>query len=179
MSGPSRALGLAERLEVEAALESAFAPLRARRTSVGPTRIRAAVSWGRGGPEPAVPWAGTLRRISELGIAVGMSAFVFAASLASVPPPGTPIPVSEVEVVGDMLVAPIRTEVAWVPRISITLPAVEDDRFMRRLKYDRQIPIEDRLDATILPPRPLPAKPPLPAVPAPLKLPVLTLFLTR
>jgi hypothetical protein len=179
VSGPSRALGLAERLEVEAALENAFAPLRARRAGLGPTRVRAAVSWGRGGSEAAVPWAGTIRRISELGIAVGMSALVFAGSLTSVPPPGAPIPVSEVEVVDDMLVAPVRDVERWAVRI-VPAPAEQDlRRILRWLKLGRDVRIEDSIDATILPPRPLPAKPPLPAVPAALPLPVLALFLTR
>ena len=38
-------LPLDERLTVDAALDDAFAPLRARTANVGPARVRAAVRW--------------------------------------------------------------------------------------------------------------------------------------
>lgn len=119
-----------------------------------------------------MPWAGAVRRISELGIAVGMSAFVFAASLASVPPTGAPIPVSEVEVVDDMLVAALRVvpDEKWVPRITLPVPA--DEQFIRWLKLDRHVPMEDRIDATI-PPR----QPQLPTPLEPLHLRVLRMLI--
>lgn len=95
-------LTLRERLEVEAALEGAFAPLRSRRSSVGPTRVRAAVRWRRADAEAAVPWTAALSRISELGIAVGMCAAVFALYLTPAPVPRAPAAVYDV--VDDVLV---------------------------------------------------------------------------
>lgn len=155
MSKRSGTLGLGERLEVEAALDSAFAPVRARRSTVGPTRIRAAVRWGRAEPATPVGWAAAVRRISELGMAVGMSAFVFAGALTSVPPPGAPLPVSEVDVVDDMLEAPVQApRHAWIPRIVPDDIERSTNLLIWRLKRDRQPAIEDRIDATIVPAAP-------------------------
>ena len=76
-------LPLDERLPLDAALEDAFAPLRARTANVGPARVRAAVRW-------SAPEAGRLRglalltRISELTVAAAISAFLFAGSVASI-----------------------------------------------------------------------------------------------
>jgi len=77
-------LSLPERLEVEAAIDAAFAPLRARRTDLSPLRVRAAVRWGRGrdaDAPSAVRWSGAVRRLSELSMAVGMSVLMFGAAL--------------------------------------------------------------------------------------------------
>ena len=74
---------LDERLTVDAALEDAFAPLRARTSNVGPARVRAAVRWS--GSEPRkLGRLGLLVRVSELSIAAAISAFLFAGSVASV-----------------------------------------------------------------------------------------------
>jgi hypothetical protein len=76
-------LPLDERLTVDAALEDAFAPLRARTSNVGPARVRAAVRWTAS--EPRRPGRlGLLVRVSELSIAAAISAFLFAGSVASV-----------------------------------------------------------------------------------------------
>lgn len=78
------ALPLPERLEVEAAIDAAFEPLRARRTDLSPLRVRAAVRWGRArdaAPPAALRWSGAVRRLSELSIAVGMSVVMFGAAL--------------------------------------------------------------------------------------------------
>lgn len=169
MSHPARALPLGDRLEVEAAVETAFEPLRARRSSVGPTRVRAAVRWGRVEPAMPVPWAAAVRRISELGVAVGMSAFVFTASVISTPPVGEPIPVSEAVVVDDMLRAPIAEVLQWRPRVIPPIREI-DMTVIWRLKRGGQVTIEDRIDATVLPrtesrPEPLTAQ--LPFIPTP------------
>lgn len=160
MSERARAMGLGERLEAEAALETAFAPLRARRSEVGPTRVRAAVRWGRAEAPPPVPWAAAVSRISELGMAVGMSAFVFAAALTSVAPPPPSIPVSDVAVVDDMLVQPMPVIHRWTVRI-VPL-SVEDEmvRMMRWVKFGITSRPVDDLDATI-PPRQLQAETPV------------------
>lgn len=83
------ALTLGERLEVEAAVDAAFAPLREARTGLSPLRVRAAVRWGRGAP-PAAPralrWSGAIARLSELSVAVGMSVLIFAGALGPVLP---------------------------------------------------------------------------------------------
>lgn len=89
------ALPLAERLEVEAAIDGAFAPLRLRRADLSPLRVRAAVRWGRGRdaePPAAVRWCGAVRRLSELSIAVGMSVLMFGAALGPALPETTADP---------------------------------------------------------------------------------------
>jgi len=76
-------LPLDQRIQVDAALEEAFAPLRARTANVGPSRVRAAVRW-------SAPESGRLRglallmRVSELTVAAAISAFLFAGSVASI-----------------------------------------------------------------------------------------------
>lgn len=162
MSERAGGLGLGERLEVEAALETAFAPLRSRRSSVGPTRVRAAVRWGRAEPQPPVPWAAAVSRISELGMAVGMSAFVFAAALTSAPPTGYPIPVTEVAVVDDMLEQPMPRIHPWTVRI-VPLPLDDEmTRMIRWLKLGGPARPNDDIDATIPPRQPQLAPPPPP-----------------
>ncbi len=75
-------LALDDRLPVDAALDEAFAPLRARTANISPARVRAAVRWSR--PEPAqIGRTALLARISEITTAAVISAFVFSASLAS------------------------------------------------------------------------------------------------
>jgi hypothetical protein len=82
-------LPLDERVPLDAALEEAFAPLRARTASVGPSRVRAAVRW-------SAPESGRLRglalltRVSELTVAAAISAFLFAGSVASITVPSVP-----------------------------------------------------------------------------------------
>lgn len=74
---------LDERLTVDAALEDAFAPLRARTATVGPARVRAAVRWTATEPRAHGRLA-LLGRVSELMVAAAISAFLFAGSVASV-----------------------------------------------------------------------------------------------
>lgn len=76
-------LSLDDRLPVDAALDDAFAPLRARTANVGAARIRAAVRWSV--PEPRkLRGLALLARVSELTVAAAISAFLFAGSVASV-----------------------------------------------------------------------------------------------
>lgn len=81
-------LTLDERLRLEAALDDAFGPLRARGTRVSAARVRAAVRWHRPDP-PRLRGLGLVTRLSEIAIAAAVSAFLFAGSVASVaaPPP--------------------------------------------------------------------------------------------
>lgn len=76
-------LPLDQRLTVDAALDDAFAPLRARTANVGPARVRAAVRWTASEPR-TLGRLGLLVRVSELTIAAAISAFLFAGSVASV-----------------------------------------------------------------------------------------------
>ena len=76
-------LVLEDRLAVDAALDDAFGPLRARTASIGAARVRAAVRWTR--PEPLRGIA-LVTRIGELSMAAVVSAFLFGASIASVAP---------------------------------------------------------------------------------------------
>lgn len=76
-------LPLDQRLPLDAALEDAFAPLRARTSNVGPARVRAAVRWAA--PEPRrLHGLGLLARVSELSVAAAVSALLFAGSVASI-----------------------------------------------------------------------------------------------
>jgi hypothetical protein len=70
------------RLEVDAALDQAFAPLRARTTTIGPARVRAAVRWSPAEPR-GLRGAALLARVSQLTVAAAISAFVFTGSVAS------------------------------------------------------------------------------------------------
>lgn len=74
-----------DRLTVDAALDEAFAPLRARTANIGAARARAAVRWTRPEPRPLHGLA-LLARIGDLSVAAVLSAFLVSASLASVAP---------------------------------------------------------------------------------------------
>lgn len=75
-------LSLDHGLAVDAALDDAFGPLRARTATVGAARVRAAVRWSS--PEaPTLGRLALLARISELTIAAAISGFLFAGSVAS------------------------------------------------------------------------------------------------
>jgi hypothetical protein len=126
-------LTLGERLEVEAALDAAFAPLRERRTDLSPLRIRAAVRWGRGlertDPPSAVRWSGAIRRLSELSVAVGMSVMILGGSLGSAVPPD-PAPAASA--------APIARP---------ALPLQEPQQDMLQAKFEWLESLRARLDA--------------------------------
>lgn len=72
-----------DRFTVDAALDEAFGPLRARRANIGAARVRAAVRWTQ--PTP-LRGLSLLTRIGELSVAAVISAFLFGASVASVSP---------------------------------------------------------------------------------------------
>jgi len=74
---------LDQRLPLDAALEDAFAPLRALEANVGPARVRAAVRWSAPGPGRLRGFA-LLTRASELTVAAAISALLFAGSIASI-----------------------------------------------------------------------------------------------
>ena len=78
-------LAVEDRLAVDAALDEAFGPLRARTASIGAARVRAAVRWSRPEPRPLHGIA-LFARIGELSMAAVVSAFLFGASIASVAP---------------------------------------------------------------------------------------------
>ena len=77
--------GHPDRLMVDAALDEAFAPLRARTANIGAARVRAAVRWSQPEPRPLGGLA-LLARIGQLSVAAVISAFLFGATLASVTP---------------------------------------------------------------------------------------------
>lgn len=144
-------LTLGERLEVEAVVEAAFAPLRARHTDLSPLRVRAAVRWGRGAPKAspqAVRWSGAIARLSELSVAVGMSVVIFGAALApatgdrSVPEPTeTPLSAKALTVTLIAQEREIRAlRVEWLETLRARVEA---------LRVDRYIPFQDWLDPTI------------------------------
>ena len=88
--GPARLALLDDRdhldhLVVDAALDEAFAPLRARTANIAAARVRAAVRWSRSEPR-ALHGLALVARIGELSVAAVFSAFLFGASLASVAP---------------------------------------------------------------------------------------------
>lgn len=129
---------LGERLEVEAALNDAFAPLRARRAELSPLRVRAAVRWGRGAAPPkGLPWAAAASRLSELSVAVGMSAMVFIAAFSPAPAPAADARVDEAK---DPAIYP-------VPHVSAP---VDDARYIRWLRLDRYVAVQDWLDPSVV-----------------------------
>ena len=150
-------LPLGERLRVERAIDDAFAPLRLRSTNVSALRVRAAVRWGRGEPPSALRWSGAIARLSELSIAAGMSVMIFvAASGSTVPASHTPATGAVDEAVDPALYP--------VPRVSAPL---DDDRYIRWLRLDRFVPLQDWLDPSVVhagPARPsaVPLVPPAP-----------------
>lgn len=131
--------------EVEAALRDAFAPLRARRTGLAPLRVRAAVRWGRGAPPAALPWSAAVARLSELSVAVGMSVMVFIAAFGTAPAPSDQRTVDEA------------ADPAAYPVPHLTAP-VDDASYIRWLRLDRYVPMQDWLDPSVVrvgPVRPL------------------------
>lgn len=135
----ARPLTLEERLRCDAALASAFAPLRGRGTNVSPARVRAAVRWGLGDGPTALPWSAPIARLGELAAAVGMSALLFAATLGDI------AHTSVVHETADV-------EVRALQSVRVTEP-LEGARYIRWLRIDRDAPMEDRLDPSIPPAR--------------------------
>jgi hypothetical protein len=78
-----RPLPLDQRLPVDALLDDAFAPLRARSAPVGAARVRAAVRWAAPAATPLRGMA-LVTRISEISVAAAVSAFLFAGAATSV-----------------------------------------------------------------------------------------------
>jgi len=175
-------LGLRERLDVEAALDIAFEPLRAERTSLSPRRVRAAVRWGRGAPPAALGapaalrapaalkapaalrapaalkapaalrWSGAIARLSELSVAVGMSVVIFAAAFG---PGGAARPPAT----GG---SAARVDEADIyPLAHVTAP-LDDEQYIRWLRLDRYVPLQDWLDPSVVR-APLPRRLDLPA----------------
>jgi hypothetical protein len=132
-------LPLHERLEVDHALEAAFAPLRLRRSTVSGLRVRAAVRWGRGGPPEALRWSGAVARLSELSLAVGMSAMVFVGAFGSASVATRAAPAAT-ESAADPALYP-------VPHVTAPL---EDEHYIRWLRLDRYVPLADWLDPAVV-----------------------------
>lgn len=145
-------LELGERLVLEAALDDAFATLRDLRCRLSPTRVRAAVRWGRGAERERVRWAAPLARLSELSAAAGVAAMIFVGAFGTAEPGG---PVS---------MATMREDVTWVRQAQlagmyVSLPTPqpsEDADFLRWLRLDRYVPIQDWLDPTVVRPKAAP-----------------------
>ncbi|MBU6422567.1 MAG: hypothetical protein KGQ88_00865 [Chloroflexi bacterium] len=135
---------LAEDLAAEAALRDAFAPLRARHAAVGPTRVRAAVRWGRGSDAGPLRWSAAISRLSELSVAVGMSVMVFIAAF------GTPVAPAASPIVDEA------TDPAIYPVPHVTAP-VDDASYIRWLRLDRYVPMQDWLDPSVVRISPLPS----------------------
>jgi hypothetical protein len=87
-------------------------------------------------------------------MAVGMSAFVFAAALTSVTPTGAPISVSDGAVMDDMLEQPAAVIQRWTVRIIPASPDSEMVRLIQWLKQDRPLRLDDDIDATVPPRQP-------------------------
>ena len=133
-------LPLAERLEVDHALEAVFGPLRTQHTSVSPLRVRAAVRWGRGAHPEAVRWSRAVSRLSELSLAVGMSVMVFVGAFgAAAPVIPSPEPTSLDEAIDPALYP--------VPRVTAPL---DDERYIRWLRLGRYVPLQDWLDPSVV-----------------------------
>jgi hypothetical protein len=155
--GDRTALSLGDLLEVEAALDTAFAPLRGARTHLSPRRVRAAVRWGRGAEPPkpyALRWSGTIRRLSELSVAVGMAAMIFVGALG----PATP----------DAGRTDASASLNPVATYAVSLAEEKEQRALlaarERAVLQRYVPLQDWLDPNVV--RPAPVRLNLPAPPA-------------
>jgi hypothetical protein len=140
----SRGLGTAERLDLDAALEDAFEPLRAARTSLSPLRVRAAVRWGRGATPRSLRWARLVARASEMSVAAGMTAILFIGAFGSASLPAPDAQVGAAQEIRDASIYP-------VARVSAPLT---DERYIRWLRIDRYIPLQDWLDPMTVRPAP-------------------------
>lgn len=154
------ALTFAERLEVEAALDAAFEPLRGLRADLSPLRVRAAVRWGRRGadePPTALRWSGAIARLSELSVAVGMSVMIFGAALGTaVPREATPT-----DAPGEAVAARASGPSMEVQREIQAMKREWLDALRARLDALRYIPLQDWLDPNVV--RPVVRKLELPA----------------
>lgn len=83
-------LDFAERRRLEAAIDDAFAPLRLRTAPVGPARARAAARWRRADAPEGLGGLPFFARLSELSVAVAVTAFLFSGSLLSAVAPRQP-----------------------------------------------------------------------------------------
>lgn len=136
-----RPLRLSERLQVERAIDAAFAPLRAAHADLSPLRVRAAVRWGRGAPRPTrVRWTAVAARLSELSVAVGMTAMVLVGALA---------PARSAPRIAPPVADPAGGDPAIYPVPHVTQP-LEDERYIRWLRLDRYVPLQDWLDPTVV-----------------------------
>lgn len=142
-----RPLALRERLQMEAALDAAYAPLRRRRANISAARVRAALRWHRA-EEPAMPRWRWASRLAEVTLAAGVTAFIFTGTIE---PIGQTVRIQE-----DMLQAPQVFDDAPPgpgfigPRVTLRL---EGAQLIRWLRLDRASPIADDLDPTLLPVR--------------------------
>ncbi|HUQ17829.1 MAG TPA: hypothetical protein VM070_08575, partial [Candidatus Saccharimonadales bacterium] len=122
-----------QRLRLEAALREAYAPLLRSRTVLSPARVRATVRWAPASPPP-LRGAALLGRAGELATAVAAAAFVFAATLSPLVPPGSPVPpAGTVE------------EVRVAPGLSLERPEI----FARWLRVGRSVAANDLLDPLV------------------------------
>lgn len=137
-----RPLRLSERLEVESALEAAFAPLRCSQAELSPLRVRAAVRWGRGATARPVRWAAAVARLSELSVAVGMTAMLFVGAFGSARFDARPPVAASMDEAQDPTVYP-------VPHVTA---ALDDERYIRWLRLDRYVPLQDWLDPAVIKP---------------------------
>jgi len=104
---------------MDAALDEAFAPLRARTANIGAARVRAAVRWARPAPS-RLHGVAMVARLSELSFAAAVCAFLIGPSLGSVAPA---IPdVSRDTASAGMWVLNSRTALQW----PIYRPAADD-----------------------------------------------------
>lgn len=141
-----RPLPLRERLQMEAALDAAYGPLRRKRTNISAARVRAAVRWHRA-EEPALPRWRWVSHLAEVTLAAGVTAFIFTGTIG---PIGLPVRIQ-----ADMLQAPqIFDDAPPVPGFigpRVTAPLGDGQRWIRWLRLDRVVPMEDDLDPTVVP----------------------------
>ena len=132
-----RQLDYAGRLEVEAALDAAFEPLRSAHTGISPLRVRAAVRWGRGETARSLRWTRVLARISELSAAAGIAGMIFVASV------GAPA--------GDPAATLPGGQAMFDPgfRNAPAVRVIDDTNWLRWFRLGRYVQLQDWLDPTV------------------------------
>ncbi len=123
---------LTEQLELEDLVVDAFGPLRARRTTVSPARVRAVVRWQHEAEPARLRGFALFSRLAESSLALALTAFVFAGSVGA---PARPSQDISVEPGAD----------GAEPRVHVSRP-LDDEAFIRWVRIGRSGRIFDDLD---------------------------------
>ena len=120
-----REVGLEERIVLDRLLDDAFSPSRTRTAPISAARVRARVAWHRPADRTPLRGLALLGRLAESSLAIGMTAILFAGSLAGVDERDTAVQADR----GDP------------GRVSALSAATDDSAFVRLLSLGRATPV--------------------------------------